>query len=130
MPFRSMPGAPHAQIGRRRSHRNSVALHSFPSGPPRPGHHFQGDLTGSEDLVVQGAFKGKIFLLERTLTVDLKAQIEGDIEAGDVFIAGSVTGNIRATGRVVLDAAARMNGDISAARISIRDGARFKAPFR
>ena len=95
-----------------------------------PGHHFQGDLTGSEDLVVQGAFKGKIFLLERTLTVDLKAQIEGDIEAGDVFIAGSVTGNIRATGRVVLDAAARMNGDISAARISIRDGARFKGAIQ
>ncbi len=105
---------------------------SIPSQAARlgPGHHFQGDLTGSEDLVVQGAFKGKIFLLERTLTVDLKAQIEGDIEAGDVFIAGSVTGNIRATGRVVLDAAARMNGDISAARISIRDGARFKGAIQ
>ena len=95
-----------------------------------PGHHFQGDLTGSEDIVVQGTFKGRIFILERTMTIEPKAEVEGDIEAGDVFIAGAVTGNIRATGRVVLDAGACMNGDIVAARISIRDGARFKGAIR
>ena len=95
-----------------------------------PGHHVQGDLTGSEDLVIQGAFKGKIFLLERTLTIDQKAEVEGDIEAGDVFIAGCLAGNIRATGRVVLDASADVRGDILASRISIQDGARFKGAIQ
>jgi cytoskeletal protein CcmA (bactofilin family) len=94
------------------------------------GHHFQGDLTGSEDLVIQGVFKGKIFLLERTLTIDLKAEVEGDIEAGDVFVAGSLAGNVRATGRVVLEASAEVKGDIVAARISIQDGARFKGAIQ
>ncbi len=95
-----------------------------------PGHHFQGDLTGSEDLIVQGTFKGKIFLLERTLTIDPKAEVEGDVEAGDIFVAGSLTGNIRATGRVVLEAASSVKGDIVAARISIQDGARFKGSIQ
>ncbi|MGD0783569.1 MAG: polymer-forming cytoskeletal protein, partial [Candidatus Aminicenantales bacterium] len=92
--------------------------------------HFQGDLTGSEDLIVQGTFKGKIFLLERTLTIDPKAEVEGDVEAGDIFVAGSLTGNIRATGRVVLEAASSVKGDIVAARISIQDGARFKGSIQ
>ncbi len=105
----------------------SISAHAARLGP---GHHFQGDLTGSEDLVVQGTFKGRIFLLERTLTIGPNAEIEGDIEAGEVLIGGSVTGNIRAAGRVVLDAAACMNGDISAARISIQDGARFKGAIQ
>ena len=109
-----------------------TASRSIPAHAARlgPGHHFQGDLTGSEDLLVQGAFKGKISLPDRAVTVDSKAEIEGDIEAGDVFIAGSVTGNIRAAGRVALDAAARVNGDITAARISIQDGARFKGAIQ
>ena len=95
-----------------------------------PGHHFQGDLTGSEDLVIQGSFKGKIFLLERTLIIDLKAEVEGDIEAGDVFVAGSLAGNVRATGRVVLEASSEVKGDIVAVRISIQDGARFKGAIQ
>ena len=95
-----------------------------------PGHHFQGDLTGSEDLVIQGSFKGKIFLLERKLTIDLNAEVEGDIEAGDVFVAGSLAGDVRATGRVVLEASADVKGDIVAARISIQDGARFKGAIQ
>jgi cytoskeletal protein CcmA (bactofilin family) len=105
-----------------------AAPRTLPSHAARlgPGHHFQGDLTGSEDLVIQGAFKGKIFLLERTLTIELKAEVEGDIEAGDVFISGSLKGNVRAAGRVVMDASADVKGDIVAARISIQDGARFK----
>jgi len=105
----------------------SIPVHTARLGP---GHHLQGDLTGSEDLVVQGKFKGKIFLLERTLTIDQKAEIEGDIEAGDIFVAGSLTGNIRATGRVVLEAASSVKGDIVAARISIQDGARFKGSIQ
>jgi cytoskeletal protein CcmA (bactofilin family) len=95
-----------------------------------PGHHFQGDLTGSEDLVIQGQFRGKVFLLERTLTIDRQAEVEGDIEAGDVNIAGTLSGNIRATGRVVLEASAEVKGDILAARISIQDGARFKGAIQ
>jgi cytoskeletal protein CcmA (bactofilin family) len=95
-----------------------------------PGHHFQGDLTGSEDFAVQGTFKGRISLPERTLTIDRKAEVEGDIEARDVFVAGTLTGNIRAAGRVVLDASASMKGDIIAARISIQDGARFKGALQ
>jgi cytoskeletal protein CcmA (bactofilin family) len=95
-----------------------------------PGLQFQGDLTGSEDLVIQGKFRGKIFLLERTLTIDRQAEVEGDIEAGDVNIAGTLSGNIRATGRVVLEASAEVKGDILAARISIQDGARFKGAIQ
>ncbi len=91
-----------------------------------PSLQFQGALSGAEDLVIQGVFRGRIVLLNRTLHIDLKAEVEAEIEAGDVYIAGALNGNIRATGRVVLAASARVNCDIAAAQISIQDGACFK----
>jgi len=95
-----------------------------------PSLQFQGELSGAEDLAIQGVFRGRIFLLKRTLHIDLKAEVEAEIEAGDVHIAGALNGNIRATGRVVLAASARVNGDIAASQISIQDGAYFKGAIQ
>ena len=91
---------------------------------------FQGEITGAEDLVIQGVFRGRVFLLKRTLQIDLKAEVKAEIEAGDVYIAGALSGNIRATGRVVLAASARVDGDIAASQISIQDGACFKGAIQ
>ena len=103
-----------------------------PSNVARLGSslQFQGEITGAEDLVIQGVFRGRVFLLKRTLQIDLKAEVKAEIEAGDVYIAGALSGNIRATGRVVLAASARVDGDIAASQISIQDGACFKGAIQ
>lgn len=90
----------------------------------------QGEISGSEDLVLQGVFKGRITLTGASLTIDHKAEIEADIDAVGVVIHGQLTGNVRATGRVILAASARMHGNITAAQISIHDGARFRGAIQ
>jgi cytoskeletal protein CcmA (bactofilin family) len=84
-----------------------------------------GEISGDEDLVVQGTVKGKISL-KQSLFVESSGVVEADIETQNVEISGSVTGNIRASDKVELKSDGRMVGDIKAPRILIADGATFK----
>ena len=84
-----------------------------------------GEITGDEDLVIQGTVKGKITLKE-SLFVEGSGVVEADIETRNVEVSGSVTGNINATDKVELRTDGRMVGDIKAPRILIADGATFK----
>ncbi len=84
-----------------------------------------GEITGDEDLVIQGTVKGRI-ALQQSLYVESSGEVEADIETQNVEISGSVTGNIRATDKVELKQDGRMVGDIKAPRILIADGATFK----
>ena len=84
-----------------------------------------GEISGDEDLVIQGTVKGKITLRE-SLYVEGSGVVEADIETQNVEIAGRVTGNIQATDKVELKADCRVVGDVKAPRILIADGASFK----
>ena len=84
-----------------------------------------GEISGDEDLVIQGTVKGKIALRE-SLFVESSGVVEADIETQNVEIAGRVTGNIAATDKVELKSDCRVVGDIKAPRILIADGASFK----
>jgi cytoskeletal protein CcmA (bactofilin family) len=84
-----------------------------------------GEISGDEDLVVQGTVKGKITLKE-SLFVENSGVVEADIQTRNVEISGSVTGNIRASDKVEIKSDGRMVGDIKSPRILIADGATFK----
>jgi cytoskeletal protein CcmA (bactofilin family) len=84
-----------------------------------------GEITGDEDLVIQGTVKGKITLKE-SLYVEGTGEVEADIETRNVEVSGSVVGNIHASDKVELKSDGRMTGDIKAPRILIADGATFK----
>lgn len=76
-----------------------------------------GEISGDEDLVIQGTVKGKISLRE-SLFVEGSGVVEADIETQNVEIAGRVTGNIQASDKVELKADCRVVGDVKAPRIS------------
>jgi cytoskeletal protein CcmA (bactofilin family) len=84
-----------------------------------------GEISGDEDLVIQGTVKGRIALKE-SLIVEGSGVVEADIETQNVEIAGQVTGNISASDRVELKSDCRVVGDIKAPRVLIADGASFK----
>jgi cytoskeletal protein CcmA (bactofilin family) len=84
-----------------------------------------GEISGDEDLVIQGTVKGKIALKE-SLIVEGSGVVEADIETQNVEIAGQVTGNIVASDKVELKSDCRVVGDIKAPRVLIADGASFK----
>ena len=84
-----------------------------------------GEISGDEDLVIQGTVKGKIHLKEN-LFVENGGVVEADIQTQTVTISGQVTGNIHASDKVEIRADGKMVGDIKAPRILIADGATFK----
>jgi cytoskeletal protein CcmA (bactofilin family) len=84
-----------------------------------------GEISGDEDLVIEGTVKGKIALRE-SLFVESSGVIEADIETANVEVSGQVTGNIAATEKVELKADCKVMGDIRAPRILIADGAAFR----
>ena len=86
----------------------------------------KGELSGSEDLVVDGEVEGSISLRGQSLTVGPNGRVRANIEARNVILHGRVDGDIHATERVELRKTASLTGDISTARISIEDGAFFK----
>ncbi len=86
----------------------------------------KGELSGSEDLIVDGEVEGSISLKGQTCTVGPNGRVRANIEARNVVVHGRVNGDIHATERVELRKTASLAGDISTARISIDDGAFFK----
>ena len=88
--------------------------------------HVKGEITGSEDLLVDGSVEGLIQLDERKLTVGATAKLTADIIAREVVVYGSVKGNLRAKDRIEIKKDGSVNGDLTTARIMIEDGAYFK----
>ncbi len=83
----------------------------------------RGELTGSEDLFLDGKFDGTVTLTGSRLTVGPNSHITGEINVRDVIVLGLVEGNIHATGRIELRQSAVVNGDIYAGRLSIEESA-------
>jgi len=86
----------------------------------------KGELSGSEDLYVDGEVEGSIALRGQSLTVGPNGRVRANIEARNVIVHGRVDGNIHASDRVELRKSASLSGDISTARVAIEDGAFFK----
>ena len=83
----------------------------------------RGELSGSEDLFLDGRFEGTIHLTESRLTVGPNAEVTADLDVRDLIVFGRVDGNIQATGRIELRQSAVVNGDIIASRLSIEESA-------
>ena len=88
--------------------------------------HVKGEITGNEDLQIDGSVEGLIQLDERKLTVGATAKLTADINARDVVVYGSVNGNVRATGRIEIKKDGSIIGNLTTAQIMIEDGADFK----
>lgn len=86
----------------------------------------KGELSGSEDLYVDGEVEGTIELRGHSLTVGPNGRVRAHVHARNVVVQGKVNGNIQASERVDLRASANVTGDITTARIAVEDGAFFK----
>jgi cytoskeletal protein CcmA (bactofilin family) len=88
--------------------------------------HVKGEISGSEDLLIDGSVEGLIQLDERKLTVGATAKVTADIIAREVVVYGTVKGNLRAKDRIEIKKDGSVNGDLTTSRIMIEDGAYFK----
>jgi cytoskeletal protein CcmA (bactofilin family) len=86
----------------------------------------KGDLSGSEDLTIEGQVDGKIELKQNVLTIGPNGRIKAAVFAKAVVVQGEVQGDITATERVDIRDAGSVDGDLSAPRVAIADGAHFR----
>ncbi len=88
--------------------------------------HVKREISGNEDLYIDGTVEGLVHLDDRKLTVGATAKLTADVIAGEVIVYGSVKGNVRGKGKIEIKKDGSVNGDLTTAQIIIEDGAYFK----
>jgi cytoskeletal protein CcmA (bactofilin family) len=88
--------------------------------------HIKGEISGNEDLHVDGNIEGSIQLGERKLTVGPSGKVTAHVVAREVVVYGSSKGNLRASDRIEIKKDGSVVGELTTAHIIIEDGAHFK----
>jgi cytoskeletal protein CcmA (bactofilin family) len=83
----------------------------------------KGEITGQDDLVIDGEVHGKIRLAAGKLTIGPEGRVTADIEAPEVVVRGEVKGNIKGRDRVQIAATGKAGGEITTKSIAIEEGA-------
>jgi cytoskeletal protein CcmA (bactofilin family) len=86
----------------------------------------KGELSGSEDLTIEGHVEGKIELRENVLTIGPNGKISAEVFAKAVIVLGEVTGNVTASEKVDIRDNGSVDGDIISPRVAIAEGAHFR----
>jgi len=86
----------------------------------------EGDVSGEEDLLVQGQVDGKIDLPKNNVTIGSPGRVKADIHGRSISVEGKVQGNLFADEQVVVRESGEVRGNITAPRVSLEDGAKFK----
>ena len=91
-----------------------------------PGIKIKGDVSGDENLIVEGKVTGKINLRSHQVDIGQSGQVNADISAKIIKIAGEVRGDLNGTEKVVISRSGNVHGNIVAPRMTLEDGAIFK----
>jgi len=83
----------------------------------------KGDLSGNEDLVIEGHIEGRVDLPNNQLTIGANGSCAAEVHAKTVVVVGKVTGNVIASERIEIQATGLVNGDVSAPRLIVQEGA-------
>jgi cytoskeletal protein CcmA (bactofilin family) len=83
----------------------------------------KGDLSGNEDIVVEGTVEGKVDLPNNQLTIGANGSAKAEITAKTIVVIGRVAGNVHGTERVEIQATGVVEGDVSSPRLVVAEGA-------
>jgi len=83
----------------------------------------KGDLSGNEDLVIEGKVEGKVDLPNNRLTIGAGGQVQAQVHAKTVVVIGRVAGNVSAGERLEIQATGIVEGDVEAPRLVVAEGA-------
>lgn len=86
----------------------------------------KGDVSGEEDLVVQGRVEGKIELKQHNVTIGKSGRVKADIWGKVISVEGEVTGNLIADDKVIIRQSGAVRGNITAPRVTLEEGSKFK----
>ena len=84
---------------------------------------FKGELTGDEDLEIDGQVEGTVDLKNHQLTVGPNGNLKAEVTAKTIVVIGKVTGNLIAAERIEVQATGIVDGDVRAPRLNVQEGA-------
>jgi len=108
---------------------------AVPERPPRPSGEratigpsirIRGDVSGDEDLLVQGHIEGSVDLAQHSVTIGAEGRVRANVSGRSVVIEGEVNGDLHGLEQVVLKRSARVQGNVTSPRVIIEDGASFR----
>jgi len=88
------------------------------------GTRVEGDFTATENVRLDGSLKGTL-KCEKRLVVGEKGQVEGQVEASEAVIMGTITGDVKISGSLLLQGTAKIFGDITAKYLVVEEGAAY-----
>jgi cytoskeletal protein CcmA (bactofilin family) len=91
-----------------------------------PSISIKGDVTGSEDLLIQGKVDGSVTLDHHAVGVGSEGRVNANIIGRIITIEGRVEGDLTAEEQIILRGSAQVHGDIKAPRVVLEDGATFR----
>ena len=86
----------------------------------------KGDLSGEEDILIEGKLEGKIEFRNHSVTIGKDGRIKGDIYGKIITIEGNVEGNLYGDEQLSVRQSGTVRGNIIAPRVALEDGANFK----
>ena len=86
----------------------------------------KGDVSGDEDLLIQGSVHGTVKLSQHNVTIGATGKVKADVHGRMVIVEGEVDGDLKAQEQIILRHTARVEGSISAPRVALEDGAVFR----
>ena len=86
----------------------------------------KGAISGDENLTIDGTIEGSIDLPKHDLTIGETGQVTANLDARTVRVDGQVGGDIKGSEKVVITKSGRVNGNVTAPRVTLEDGAKFK----
>lgn len=91
-----------------------------------PSISIKGDLTGEEDLMIEGRVEGEIRLKQHSVTVGRSGRVQADVFGKSINVEGEVQGNLTGDSEVVIRNTGRVEGNIVAPRVTLEDGSSFR----
>ena len=91
-----------------------------------PSITIKGDVTGDEDLMIQGRVEGSVDLTQHNVTIGTSGRVKAGVHGRLVVVEGEVEGDLVATEQIILRNTAKVEGSLSAPRVALEDGAVFR----
>lgn len=91
-----------------------------------PSITIKGELTGEEDLIIQGRVEGRVELMKNNITVGKKGNVQADIHGRIISVEGEVEGNLFGKEKIIVRQSGMVRGNMTAPRVNLEDGAKFK----
>ena len=94
--------------------------------PSAPSISIRGDVSGEEDLIVQGRVEGTVTLKQNNVIVGKEGRIKANVHARVIEIEGQVEGDLHGDEQVVVRRSGNIRGNVVAPRVTLEDGCKFK----